>query len=136
MIFTFFAVIVWIENHNLSSLIQAEEKIQKCPQKGYWTIAVIIGIILSVIAWFMFPSYEEVHYDAYFIWIIGGFLILTFGMGVLLEEIKKDLPGKIGKFELPQYIEIWKEEDIPVTGNGKVRKKALRQIFEDKLKNN
>ena len=89
MIFTFFAVIVWIENHNLSSLIQAEEKIQKCPQKGYWTIAVIIGIILSVIAWFMFPSYEEVHYDAYFIWIIGGFLILTFGMGVLLEEIKK-----------------------------------------------
>ena len=51
-----------------------------------------------------------------------------------LEEIKKDLPGKIGKFELPQYIEIWKEEDIPVTGNGKVRKKALRQIFEDKLK--
>ena len=24
MIFTFFAVIVWIENHNLSSLIQAE----------------------------------------------------------------------------------------------------------------
>lgn len=53
-----------------------------------------------------------------------------------LEEIKKDLPGKIGKFELPQYIEIWKEEDIPVTGNGKVRKKALRQIFEDKLKNN
>ena len=50
MIFTFFAVIVWIENHNLSSLIQAEEKIQKCPQKGYWTIAVIIGIILSVIA--------------------------------------------------------------------------------------
>lgn len=28
------------------------------------------------------------HYDAYFIWIIGGFLILTFGMGVLLEEIK------------------------------------------------
>lgn len=89
IIFTFFAVIVWIENHNLSSLIQAEEKIQKCPQKGYWTIAVIIGIILSVIAWFMFPSYEEVHYDAYFIWIIGGFLILTFGMGVLLEEIKK-----------------------------------------------
>ena len=53
-----------------------------------------------------------------------------------LEEIKKDLPGKIGKFELPQYLEIWKEEDIPVTGNGKVRKKALRQIFEDKLKNN
>lgn len=56
--------------------------------KGYWTIAVIIGITLSVIAWFMFPSYEEVHYDAYFIWIIGGFLILTFGMGLLLEEIK------------------------------------------------
>ena len=89
MIFTFFAVIVWIENHNLSSMIQAEEKIQKWPQKGYWTIVVIVGIILIVIAWFMFPSYEEVHYDAYFIWIIGGFLILTFGVGVLLGEIKK-----------------------------------------------
>ena len=88
MIFTFFAVIVWIENHNLSSMIQAEEKIQKWPQKGYWTIVVIVGIILIVIAWFMFPSYEEVHYDAYFIWIIGGFLILTFGVGVLLGEIK------------------------------------------------
>lgn len=59
MIFTLFAVIVWIENHNLSSLIQAEEKIQKCPQKGYWTIAVIIGIILSVIAWFMFQVMKK-----------------------------------------------------------------------------
>ncbi|WP_373215227.1 class I adenylate-forming enzyme family protein [Ruminococcus sp. 5_1_39BFAA] len=52
---------------------------------------------------------------------------------ISLEEIQKDLPKRIGKFELPQYLEIWKKEDIPLTGNGKVRKKRLREIFEEIL---
>ena len=40
---------------------------------------------------------------------------------------------KLGKFEIPKYIEFWKKEDIPVTGNGKVKKRELREIFEKKL---
>lgn len=49
------------------------------------------------------------------------------------EKLREFLLIKLGKFELPQYIEIWNEEEIPVTGNGKVKKKVLREIFEKKL---
>lgn len=51
---------------------------------------------------------------------------------IQIDEIWRELPGKIGKFEIPQYIEVWKEEDIPLTGNGKIQKRKLRKIFEDK----
>lgn len=56
------------------------------------------------------------------------------GMRIDLEAIKTELPKRLGRFELPQYIEIWEKEQIPVTGNGKVRKKQLRELFEEKIR--
>ena len=55
-------------------------------------------------------------------------------MEIDIAEMKKDLPNKLGKFEVPVYMEVWDEKDIPVTDNGKVRKKEIRTIFEKKLK--
>lgn len=85
---TFLTTIIWLENQRLSSLMQQEEKNQKFPEKWYWSILIFIGGGLIVAAWFMFPSYEEIHYDAYFIWIVGTFLILIFGTGIVLSKIK------------------------------------------------
>lgn len=52
---------------------------------------------------------------------------------ICIREIQEDLPGKLGKFEIPDYLEVWDQKEIPVTGNGKVRKRALRDIFEKRL---
>lgn len=53
---------------------------------------------------------------------------------ISLKQIQEDIPNRIGRFELPKYMEIWEKKDIPVTGNGKVRKKRLRKIFEEMLR--
>lgn len=63
----------------------------------------------------------------------GAILIESQECKISLEEIQRDLPKRIGKFELPKYLEIWDKDKIPRTGNGKVRKKRLREIFEGML---
>lgn len=59
-------------------------------------------------------------------------LVAKEGMEIDLETIKADLPKRLGKFEIPQYLEVWEREQIPVTGNGKVRKKRLRELLEER----
>lgn len=76
----------------------------------------------------VFPVSDELYGE-----VPAAVIVTESGTEIAEDELKKNLMTKLGKFELPQYIEVWKEEDIPVTGNGKVRKKVLREIFEKKL---
>lgn len=78
----------------------------------------------------VFPVEDEVYGE-----LPAAILVPKEGMEINIGEMKNDLPNKLGKFEIPVYIEVWTQEAIPVTGNGKVRKKELRTIFEKKLKN-
>ncbi len=50
-----------------------------------------------------------------------------------LSYIRRDLENKIAKYEIPQYMEEW--DNIPVTSNGKIQKKKLRERFEERLIN-
>ncbi|MDO4273838.1 MAG: class I adenylate-forming enzyme family protein [Eubacteriales bacterium] len=60
-------------------------------------------------------------------------LVEKAGEKICLEHIQEDLSKHIGKFELPQYMEIWKADTLPLTANGKIKKKKLREIFEKKF---
>lgn len=77
----------------------------------------------------VFPVEDKVYGE-----LPAAILVPKEGMEIDIAEMKKDLPNKLGKFEVPVYMEVWDEKDIPVTDNGKVRKKEIRTIFEKKLK--
>ena len=76
----------------------------------------------------MFPVRDKLYGE-----VPAAVLTTENGEKIDSEKLREFLLIKLGKFELPQYIEIWNEEEIPVTGNGKVKKKVLREIFEKKL---
>ena len=76
----------------------------------------------------VFPVKDDLYGE-----VPAAVLIEKEGEKISLKEIETELPKQIGKFELPRYIEIWKRDKVPVTGNGKVRKRRLREIFEQEL---
>lgn len=76
----------------------------------------------------VFPVGDEIYGE-----VPAAVIVLDDGKEIEIEKLNIYLQEKLGKFEIPQYIEIWNGSVIPVTGNGKVKKRELRNIFEQKL---
>lgn len=86
----FFALMVWTGNRDLSSLTVSEEAKEKRPKKLSWFIAVFAGLGLMGFGYFQYSGsvargwpYVYSHLE----WIMGGFLVVAFGGGMLLEVI-------------------------------------------------
>ena len=76
----------------------------------------------------VFPVGDKIYGE-----VPAAVIVPQYGNKIDIEKLKMTIQTKLGKFEIPKYIEFWKKEDIPVTGNGKVKKRELREIFEKKL---
>lgn len=86
----FFALMVWTGNRDLSSLTVSVEAKERRPQKRRWLVAVFAGLGFIGFGYFQYSGsvtrgwpYVYSHLE----WIVGGFLVLAFGGGLLLEVL-------------------------------------------------
>ena len=60
-------------------------------------------------------------------------VVLQDGALLTADDIAESLKLKMAKYKIPRYIEFW--DQLPCTASGKVKKYALRQIFQQKYSN-
>jgi len=61
--------------------------------------------------------------------IPAAVIVAEYGAKLSIDSIRSYLKEKIGKYEIPERIEIW--DSLPTTDNGKIRKSELRKHFEN-----
>lgn len=84
-----FVILVWADNKDISVLIGATEEKEKKPQSVYWVLLVVLGIGLLVVGFWQYRSVEMGYYYSHIEWIIGWFLVVSFGGSILLEQLHK-----------------------------------------------
>lgn len=92
MVAVFFLLLIWADNTDLSSLTIGDEAKEKRPRRVYWIVMVFIGIILLIIGFFEYSASEVRGWpfiNAHMEWIAGGFLIIAFGGGIILEKLRQ-----------------------------------------------
>ena len=73
-------------------MIAGNEIKEKKPQSIYWSIFIVIGVGLFILGYLSYPNNTFTGYVLSHVeWIMGGFLILVFGGGILLEIIHDHL---------------------------------------------
>lgn len=86
-----FALLVWSENKDLSSLTTGEDAAERRPKRAYWLSMVLVGGGLFVVGFFQYFGSEVIGWPyvyAHLCWIAGGFLTIAFGGGFLLEKLR------------------------------------------------
>lgn len=84
-----FIILVWADNKDVSVLMGGSDKKEKKPQSVYWVLLVFVGIGLLAFGFWQYQGEGWGYIYSHFEWIIGGFLIVTFGGGILLEKLHK-----------------------------------------------
>ncbi len=86
-----FALLMWSENKDLSSLAAGEDAAERRPKRAYWLGMVLAGVGLFVVGFFQYFGSEVIGWPyvyAHLCWIAGGFLTAAFGGGFLLEKLR------------------------------------------------
>ena len=92
MLAVVFVLLIWADNSGISRMIAGNEIKEKRPKSIYWSICIVIGGGLLILGYWSYPSNTFTGYVLSHVeWIMGGFLILIFGGGILLEIIHSHL---------------------------------------------
>ena len=92
MLAVVFVLLIWADNNGISRMIAGNEIQEKRPKSIYWSICIVIGGGLLILGYWSYPSNTFTGYVLSHVeWIMGGFLILIFGGGILLEIIHSHL---------------------------------------------
>ena len=92
MLAVVFVLLIWADNNGISRMIAGNEIKEKRPKSIYWSICIVIGGGLLILGYWSYPSNTFTGYVLSHVeWIMGGFLILIFGGGILLEIIHSHL---------------------------------------------
>lgn len=85
-----FGVMVWADGKDLSRLAAGQEVKEKKPKSRWWSFMILLGILLLAIGAWQFGRIGDWPYIySHVVWIAGGILILYFGGGILLEEMRR-----------------------------------------------
>lgn len=88
MLAVVFVLLIWADNSGISRMIAGDDIKEKKPKSVYWSIFIIIGGGLLILGYWSYPNNTFTGYVLSHVeWILGGFLILIFGGGILLEII-------------------------------------------------
>ena len=92
MLAVVFVLLIWADNSGISRMIAGNEIKEKRPKSIYWSICIVIGGGLLILGYWSYPNNTFTGYVLSHVeWIMGGFLILIFGGGILLEIIHSHL---------------------------------------------
>ena len=92
MLAVVFVLLIWADNSGISRMIVGNEIKEKRPKSIYWSICIVIGGGLLIWGYWSYPNNTFTGYVLSHVeWIMGGFLILIFGGGILLEIIHSHL---------------------------------------------
>lgn len=92
MLAVVFVLLIWADNSGISRMIAGNEIKEKRPKSIYWSICIVIGGGLLIWGYWSYPNNTFTGYVLSHVeWIMGGFLILIFGGGILLEIIHSHL---------------------------------------------
>lgn len=89
MAVTFFVLMVWMDAKDFSTLTQVDEIREKKPVSKRWLIFALLGVGVIVLAAYQYQGNDYEYMYAHVEWVIGGFLILFFGGGVVLGILEK-----------------------------------------------
>lgn len=88
MAVAFVALMVILEERDLSQLLNEEKKKEIRPVSKWWIIMITLGIGLYVYAFHQYYTTDAGITYAVMQWIVSGFLILSFGGSFVLKAIK------------------------------------------------
>lgn len=89
MAVVFFAMMIWMDGKDLSTLMLDEDVKEKRPASKWWLILAIVGIGIVAMAFNHYPGGDLQYLYSHIEWVIGGFLVLAFGGGALLGGLEK-----------------------------------------------
>lgn len=89
MALVFFILLVWMDGRDLSGLMMKSEVQEKKPKNKKWGLFVVLGIGIVAFAFYMFQGEDMVWINSHGVWIVGSCFILAFGVGLVIEWIKK-----------------------------------------------
>ena len=89
MVLVFLALMIWMEGRDLSTLISPAERNEKKPVGKKWWIIVLAGVGLIAFSAYYYTSSDKGYVYAHITWIIGLFLVVYFGLALILESLRK-----------------------------------------------
>ncbi|WP_287449979.1 ABC transporter permease [Sellimonas sp.] len=89
MVVVFVGLMVWMEEQDLGKLMIKGERNEKRPVKKWWIGIVFLGAALTAVGAALYKTLEDGYIVAPVIWIISLFLIVYFGLALLLEGLRK-----------------------------------------------
>lgn len=90
MAVVFLALMVWLDTRDLSMLMQEEAIKEKKPISKIWLIFTLAGVGMIMRATDQYQSSNETQYImAHIEWVIGGLLVIIFGVGVILGVLER-----------------------------------------------
>lgn len=89
MLITFFLLMLWLEDRDLSNMAKKESSVDKRRSLKIGAIMVIVSIVLAVIGYALFQSHEFQHASAFVVWSCAGFVFLLFSIPVFFQQFKR-----------------------------------------------
>ncbi len=89
MLGIFIILLIWMDGRDLSMLMMKEEEKEKRPISSIWLLLTALGIAVVVLAVRQYNPGTWGYYFSHVEFVIGGFLIVAFGGGFVLEWVKK-----------------------------------------------
>lgn len=89
MIGIFIILLVWMDGRDLSMLMMKEETKEKRPASPRWLLFAVLGIAVVLLAVKQYNPGTWGYYFSHVEFVIGGFLIMAFGGGYVIEWMKK-----------------------------------------------
>lgn len=85
----FIILLVWMDGRDLSMLMMKEEEKEKRPVSSKWLLLTVLGIAVVLLAVRQYNPGTWGYYFSHVEFVAGGFLIVAFGGGFVLERVKK-----------------------------------------------
>lgn len=89
MLGIFVILLVWIDGRDLSMLMMKEEVKEKRPVSLKWLFLAVLGVAVVILAVKQYNPGTWGYYFSHVEFVVGGFLIVAFGGGFMLERLKK-----------------------------------------------
>ena len=89
MTIVFVLLLVWMNGRDLSALVAGKEKNEKRPVNNKWLLIVVVGILILFLGEILYQSTDSNYIYSHVVWVIGMFLIVAFGMALVLNQFQR-----------------------------------------------